>query len=93
MEEIDLSRGQSGILKLAGRARIAPLKVVFGVEIVDGKDESKEDKKKSDVEVLSVSPGNRIPWRLIYEKREVKVKFKTGPRVPRKLKIQAFRSL
>lgn len=40
MEEIDLSRGQSGILKLAGRTRVAPLKTVFDMEIVDGKDES-----------------------------------------------------
>jgi hypothetical protein len=61
MEEIDLSRGQSGILKLAGRARIAPLKAVFSVEIVDGKDESKEDEEKDEVERLTVSPGHRIP--------------------------------
>ena len=93
MEEIDLSCCKGGILELTGRTGVTPLQSIFGVGVVDGKDESKEDKKKSDVEVLSVSPGHRIPWRLIYEKREVKVKFKTGPRVPRKLKIQAFRSL
>ncbi len=61
MEEIDLSRSQSGILKLAGRARVAPLKAVFGMEIVDGKDESKEDEEKGEVEILPVSPGHRIP--------------------------------
>jgi len=61
MEEIDLSCGHCGILKLAGRARVAPLKTVFGVEIVDGKDESKEDEEKGEVKILPVSPGHRIP--------------------------------
>ncbi|MDH4217786.1 MAG: hypothetical protein OEY18_07955 [Candidatus Aminicenantes bacterium] len=61
MEEIDLSRGQCGILKLAGRTRVAPLKAVFGVEVVDGKDEPKEDEEKGEVKILSVSPSHRIP--------------------------------
>jgi hypothetical protein len=78
MEEIDLGCCKSRILELTGRTGVAPLQGVFGVDVVDGKDKSKEDNKKSDVKILPISPGHRIPWQLIYEKREVKVKFKVG---------------
>lgn len=61
MEEIDLRCSKSGILELTGRTRVAPLQGVFGVDVVDGKDKSEENEKESNVEILSISPGHRIP--------------------------------
>lgn len=93
MEEIDLSCCNGGILELTGRTGVIHLQGIFGVGEVDGKDECEEDKKKSEVKVFPVFPGHRILWRLIYEKREVNVKFKIEPRILRRLKVQAFRNL
>jgi hypothetical protein len=93
MEEIDLSCCKSGILELTGRTGVAPLQCVFGVDEVDGKDKSEEDEKEGDVKVLPIFFGHRIPWQLIYEKREVKVKFKTGLRILRRLRTRACHNL
>jgi len=63
------------------------------MEVIDGKDKSKENEKEDEVKIVPVFSGHRILEVLIYEKGGGKVKFRTGPRILRRLKNQVSRIL
>ena len=60
MKKIDLSGHQGGMLKLAGRTVIAPFQRVFGVKVMDGKDEKKKNEQENNVVSFSTLWNHRI---------------------------------
>lgn len=82
MKEDNLGCHQGGILKMTGGTRITGVDGVFVVKEIDGNGEKEEDKKKSNIEMLSISPGHRIPETNNIRNLSRKSQIKTHIKIP-----------